>query len=103
MALAKSWEMRPAPAIPHRVGSNADIFQIFVQVSKKIIYNPYTSTQIFGAYSAITNPQIANPQIFMINPQIANPQISTKCYFTVFQKSLKSRLLKRIFVMLYKS
>ncbi len=32
MALAKSWEMRPAPAIPHRVGSSADIFEIFVQV-----------------------------------------------------------------------
>jgi hypothetical protein len=47
MALAKSWEMRPAPAIPHRVGSNADIFEIFVQVSKKI-YNPCTTTQIFA-------------------------------------------------------
>ncbi len=45
-------------------------------------------------------PQIANPQIFWINSKIAIPQISTKCYTTLSQNSLKSSLfLKDFFVM----
>jgi hypothetical protein len=73
MALAKSWEMRPAPAIPHRVGSNADIFQIFLQVSRKNIIQiqPKVAKQTFSF-----SPQISNPQIFGIVPL---SQISDVC------------------------
>ncbi len=102
MALAKSWEMIPDPAIPQRVGSNADIFKIFVQVSQRKNNPDTTRGGQANIFFQSANPKTANSWARSSRSSKSANCKSADFYGLYSQNSPKSRIFKQFFVM-YKS